>query len=293
VRVRPFEARDFAGVVALMQQTLALPAFDERVLTRDFLLAPGFRPEHLLVAEEGSTLAGFMLAPRHDPLGAPTTGWIAALGVAPKYRRRGVATGLLSLVFADMRREDFTQVDVADVPVRYLLPGVDRAAYPGAAELLIDYLGFSLREEVASMGIELDRDFPIASEARPVTLGELPLIRDFFDGWGPGWWEHIERSALLKLAGDSVPSEILAWWEDGKPLGVAHFRGHRFGPLAVAEAARGHGIGAALTLATLAAMKSSGFADAYFLVGREEVQPFYTRLGFTVLRRFEKLTLKL
>jgi len=294
MKVRRYEAGDFAGVVALMRETLALPGIDEKLVSRDFLLAPGFRPEHLLVSEEGSTLAGFALVPRHDPLGAPTTGWIAAFGVALAFRRQGIATGLLTRALADMRAEGIARVDVADVPVRYLLPGVDRATYPGAAELLIGKLGFTLREEVASMGLKLDRDFTVAPEARPATLGKLPLIQDFFaEGWGPGWWEHIERSTLLKLAGDPEPSEILAWWEKGKPLGVAHFRGNRFGPLAVGEAVRGKGIGAALTLATLAAMKAAGFADAYFLVGREEVQPFYTRLGFAVLRRFEKLTLKL
>jgi len=40
-------------------------------------------------------------------------------------------------------------------------------------------------------------------------------------------------------------------------------------------------------------LKAAGFADAYFLVGREDVQPFYAKLGFAVLRRFEKLTSKL
>jgi len=294
MKVRPYEAADFAAVVALMRETLALPGIDEKLVAHDFLLAPAFRPEHLLVAEEGSTLAGFALVPRHDPLGAPATGWIAAFGVAPAFRRKGIATALLSRGLADMRAGGIAQLDVADVPVRYLLPGVDRAAYPGAAELLIGNFGFTLREEVASMGLNLDRNFPVATETRPVMLGELPLICDFFaEGWGPGWWEHIERSTQLKLAGDPERSEILAWWENGKPLSVAHFRGNRFGPLAVGEAARGRGIGAALTLATLAAMKAAGFADAYFLVGREDVQPFYAKLGFAVLRRFEKLTSKL
>lgn len=282
---------DIEPVAALMRETLALPV-DTTLLARDFLLAPGFQYEHLLVAEAGGGIAGFVLAPRRDVLGPAEKGWIAAFGVASAQRRRGIAAALLRRTIADMRGEGVTRIDIADVPVRYLLPGVDRTAFPGAAELLAGF-GFGIKEEVASMGLPLDRDFTTDPSIRPVHLGELPLVRDFFADWDAGWWAHIERSMLRKLAGDPEPMDILCWWEGGRPLGVVHYRGNRFGPLAVGEAARGRGIGAALTLAGLAAMKAAGCADAYFLVGREEVQPFYARLGFSVLRRFTKMTLSL
>ncbi|HVW91185.1 MAG TPA: GNAT family N-acetyltransferase [Devosia sp.] len=288
--IRPLAPRELDAVAALMGETLALP-MNANVLTRDFLLAPGFRYEHLLVADNGGELAGFVLAPRHDPL-APEKGWIAAFGVSAAHRRQGIATALLRRAIADMRAEGVAAVDVADVPVRYLLPGVDRQAFPGAFELLSG-LGFASREEVASMGLPLDREFPTAPEIRPVELGELPLVRDFFAGWPPGWWEHMERSLLQKILGDAAPAGILCWWEAARPLGVVHYRGNRFGPLAVGDATRGRGIGAALTLAGLAAIKAAGFGDAYFLVGREEVQPFYKRLGFSVRRRFARMTLSL
>ncbi|MDR3471314.1 MAG: GNAT family N-acetyltransferase [Devosia sp.] len=291
--IRPARPDEFGKVVALARQTLAMPAISEALIARDFLLAPGYRAEHLLVAEASGTLAGFALVPRADALGPPHSGWIAAFGVDPGYRRRGIGTQLLGRAIDDMRRDSVTRIDVADVPVRYLLPGVDRAAFPGAYALL-EKLGFTVREEVASMGIALDRDFPDAAEVRPATPGELPLVREFFaEGWDNGWWGHFERSALLKLLGDPTPSEILGWWEDDRVLGLSHYRGNRFGPLAVGPKARGRGLGVALTQATLAAMRRAGLADAYFLVGREDVQPFYARLGFSVLRRFTKLALQL
>jgi GNAT superfamily N-acetyltransferase len=187
-----------------------------------------------------------------------------------------------------MKREGIVQVDVSDVPVRYWLPGVDRAAFPGAFELLARH-GFTERDEVASMGIPLDRSFPQHPAIRPLRLGELPLLRAFFQGWDAGWLEHLERSALQKLLGDPTPSDILGWWEGNVPLGFCHFRANRFGPLAIDPAARGRGVGAALTLATLEAMRQAGLADAFFLVGRAEVQPFYARLGFTIRRRFLRM----
>jgi len=282
---------DLEPVAALMRETLGLPVGTNR-LALDFLLAPGFRYEHLLVAEVDAEIAGFALAPRQDVLGAPQRGWIAAFGVAPLQRRRGIAIALLQRAVADMLSEGVTTIDVADVPVRYLLPGVDRAAFPGAVELL-EGLGFRIGEEVASMGLSLDRDFAADPAIRPAELGELPLVRDFFANWDAGWWEHMRGSMRRKLAGDPESTGILCWWEEGRPLGTVHYSGNRFGPLAVSEAARGRGIGAALTLAGLAAMKAAGCTDAYFLVARPEVQPFYARLGFAVRRRFVKMTLSL
>jgi ribosomal protein S18 acetylase RimI-like enzyme len=289
--VRPFAAADFRALVVLMRETLAMPALDEAWMARDFLLAPGFRAEHLLVAEAEERVRGFVLAPRQDALGPPDTGWIAGLGVAAADRGRGIGRALLQRAIADMRAEGLARIDVADVPVRYLLPGVDRVAFP-AAFALLKTLGFATRDVVASMGIGLDRDFPTAPEVRPATPGELPLVRAFFQGWEASWWPFLERSTIRKLGGDSAPSDVLCWWEEGRPLGVVHFRGNRFGPLAVGETARGRGIGAALTLAALAAMRRAGISDAYFLIGRPEVQPFYRRLGFRVLREFSRMRLE-
>jgi ribosomal protein S18 acetylase RimI-like enzyme len=283
---------DFEPLVALMRETLGVPSLGGSLLAGDFLLAAGFRYEHLLVAEIGNEIAGFVLAPRRDALAAPEEGWIAALGVAAGHRRQGIGTALLQRAISDMRSEGVMAIDVADVPVRYLLPGIDKTAFPGAFELFAG-LGFTIREEVASMGLRLDRHFTVDPAVRPAEPGELPLVRDFFAGWSAGWWEHMERSIARKLAGDAMPAGILCWWENGRPLGVVHYRADRFGPLAVGEAARGRGIGAALTLAGLAAIKAAGCHDAYFLVGRKEVQPFYERLGFSVLRRFTKLRLSL
>jgi GNAT superfamily N-acetyltransferase len=287
--VRPFAPADFEPVLALMRETLALPGFSGERFARDYLLASGFRFEHVLVAEAEGRLAGFMLVPRRDPLGAPDRAWIAAFGVTPAFRRQGMATALLEAVLQALQAESIRQVEVADVPVRYLFPGVDRQAYPGAVEVLTRR-GFALTEEVASMGRGLDGKFPVAPAIRMVRPGEYPLVRDFFAaGFDPGWWGYFERSIVARLSGDPTPSETLGWFENGRLRGVVHYRDRRFGPLAVGPAHRGRGIGAALTLAALAEMARAGLDRAYFLVGREDVQPFYARLGFTVLRRFTRL----
>lgn len=50
-----------------------------------------------------------------------------------------------------------------------------------------------------------------------------------------------------------------------------------FGPAGVADAERGHGVGAALTLATLAAMRASGYA--YAIIGGVGPSAFYSKVA--------------
>ena len=284
--LRPFRAADLGALAG------AFPVLEPDRLVRDFLMAPDFSAGDLLVAEVGGAIAGFVLAVQRDALGADGTGWIAAFGVQEKYRGRGIATSLLEASIAAMRRHGVTRVDVADVPVRYLLPGVDRAACPVAYRLLVENLGFAPRDEVASMGIDLTAELvpqtdPAIRVCRP---GEYPLLRDFLcREFDPGWWAFYRRSLTARLSGDAEPADVICHWQDGLPLGAVHYRGSRFGPLAVSASLRGQGIGARLTHAALAGMRGHGVTHASFMIGAEAVQPFYARLGFHVLRRFFRL----
>lgn len=294
--VRPFRADDFAALIEMMQQTLAMPDLDPKLVARDFLLADGFVAEHLLVAVVAGALVGFLLAPRRDPVGSSSSGWIAAFGVTPNYRRCGVAKTLIGHAVAAMRREGVARIDTADVPVRYLLPGVDRDAFPAAYSLLTDGFGFAARDEVASMGIELAGlvDWTTDSMIRSCPPGAMPLLRDFLCGeFDAGWWEFFRRSIVARLGGESGHSDVICAWENGVPVGAVHYRDNRFGPLAVSAGARGRGLGARLTMAALAGIRAGGFARAHFMVGAADVQPFYSRLGFRTLRRFTRLRLEL
>ena len=101
------------------------------------------------------------------------------------------------------------------------------------------------------------------------------------------------RGLEARLAGAPIPSDILVAWDGTAPIGVVHYSGARFGPLAVSEQARGRGVGTGLTLAALAAMRDQGLARAYFLIADARAERFYSRLGFTAQRRFDRLTLAL
>jgi hypothetical protein len=76
-----------------------------------------------------------------------------------------------------------------------------------------------------------------------------------------------------------VPCRCFVAVRDDAPIGFACHdvtRRNFFGPAGVADDARGHGIGAALTLATLAAMRDAGYA--YAIVGGVGPAAFYARV---------------
>ena len=299
VQIRPFRAYDFDAVVRLAHSTLGHDAPSSAHLAHDFLLDSGFIGDDLLIADQDGHTVGFLLAPRLRPparVDHPShhrTLWIAAFGVDPDRRAQGIGTALVRRAMGAALRDGLQRIDVADIPVRYLVPGIDPAACPAAHGLLVARLGFRERDRVASMRIDCAAiDGPPADrKIRRLEAAEIPLVRDFLcRAFGWSWWWHMARPLWAQLAGAQIPSETLVAWGGGQPIGVVHYHAHRFGPLAVAEPARGLGLGSRLTLAALARMRDRGLRYAYFLIADARAERFYGHLGFTVQRRFVRLT---
>lgn len=134
----------------------------------------------------------------------------------------------------------------ADILVRlYALPPLDLAA--------LEAVGVTLRR-------------PLAPERHVV----VDWVGRTFE---PGWASEME------VAFASRPPSAFIAVEDGALLGFACFdvtaRG-LFGPTGVLEAARGRGIGAALLLISLHAMRELGYA--YVVIGAAGPIGFYQRL---------------
>ena len=299
VEIRPFRPADLDPVVALADRTMLDDAAAFRSLALACLLDPGFRPDDLLVVEQGGRLAGFLLAPRLRPparVDDPSrhgTQWIAAFGVHPDRRRQGIGAVMVQHALDAAARDGVQRIDVADFPVRYLVPGIDPETSAAAHALLVDRFGFCQRDRVASMIVVLDQvaDPPADDRIRPMEMGEIPQVRGFLtQSFGWSWWQHIEQTLWAQWAGADVRGETLVAWDGDRPVGVVHHCGRRFGPLAVAEGAQGQGLGTRLTLAILARMADRALAYAYFLIADARAERFYNHLGFTVQRRFVRLT---
>lgn len=88
VAIRQYEARDF-GVLFKLDQFCFPPGISYSKLSLQYFL--NLPAADCLVAEDGKTIAGFLLAEANPPLAH-----IITLDIAPKYRRAGVGTALLT-----------------------------------------------------------------------------------------------------------------------------------------------------------------------------------------------------
>ena len=91
---------------------------------RHWMFRPPFEPSLWFLAVEGQEIAGTCLC-RPEHTGEPETGWVAVLGVRPRWRRRGLALALLRHAFVEFRRRGKTRVGL----------GVDAENTTGAVRL--------------------------------------------------------------------------------------------------------------------------------------------------------------
>jgi hypothetical protein len=87
-------------------------------------------------------------------------------------------------------------------------------------------------------------------------------------------------TAECEIAFAHVPCRCFVAVDDGAVVGFACHdvaRRNFFGPAGVADDRRGRGVGAALTLATLAAMREAGYA--YAIIGGAGPSAFYERVA--------------
>ena len=103
----------------------------------------------------------------------------------------------------------------------------------------------------------------------------IDWVRQVFEPEAPGW------AGECAVALSSVPATCQIATRDGALLGFAcHDATAKgfFGPTGVDEQVRGQGIGAALLVASLAAMQGSGYAYAVIGGVGEHVQSFYEKV---------------
>ena len=102
VSIRQYEARDFNALHKLDQACFPPGISYSKFSLQYFLSLPA---ADCLVAEEGKTIAGFILGEVHPPLGH-----IITLDVASKYRRTGLGTRLLAELEKHFRYKEVTSV---------------------------------------------------------------------------------------------------------------------------------------------------------------------------------------
>ncbi|MDO9018997.1 MAG: GNAT family N-acetyltransferase [Deltaproteobacteria bacterium] len=231
-------------------------------------LAEKLRPPRALTAVGASLFA----APAPGSTAAWMAWWSGAADELAEVTARALAAGATRLV-------------AGGPPGNYVESGVDAADVERVAALTGH--GFTVRGEHVDLQVRTDvapRAAPGVTVARCDDDVDETIRAAFGDGWA---WESArarEHGGLFTARGD-----------DGGVLGFAAHSGnlcHRgtFGPIGVLPAARGRGVGAALSRVVLADLRARGFVEATVPWVAAETVGFYGSM-VTITARTRRLTL--
>lgn len=308
-RIPLLPIEDPAVIAELMRQALPRDALDEAGVVRRILLDPNFRAHGSLGATEGDQLVGYCLVlTRQVPLeNAPSDAeqaYLTLLCVHPDVRRRGIGASLLDAAEAFARAQGCRRMAVSPYAPNYLTPGVDEVACADGLAFLQRH-GYETNARPLSMEVDLSEFHSpahVEGSRRRLTqegirfqhfCGKLarPLI-EFAEREFRGDWVRVVRDAAHAIVrGDLASRLISALDSDDRILGFSHFDGARFGPIGVAVAERGRGIGGVLTTETLLAQRAQGASRAFFLwTDDRTAERLYAPLGFREARRFQVLS---
>lgn len=279
------------------------------------LLDPNFDPDGLRLAWRDGELVGAAYAVRRRvPLdGAdlePERGWIPFFFVDPRHRGAGVGRELVGDALAWLRGHGCREAHFASYTPNYVLPGLDREAYPAAAALL-DGLGFRTLYQAAAMDRSLvgyapperateradelrGKGYEFGTPSADDLVDLVPLARDEFNpDWGRAIREAVvgglplERIVVVREPGGA----LVGWAMFGTYEGIVE----RFGPFGVLSDRRGLGLGEVLLHLSLARMRAAGAHSAWFLwTGeRSPAGHLYRKAGFATTRLFDVLRVEL
>lgn len=307
IPIAPYQPTDLNVALAVLAAAMPHDPISSARFTRQVLLDPNFLPEGALVARSGGEVVGFCLAmARQVPLeNAPPDadrGYITLLGVLPAWQRQGIGSRLLAAAEAFLRAQERAAVLVSPYAPGYFIPGVDVNAYAAGLQFFQKH-GYrelyrplaaeaplwecSVPERVADTARRLEAEGVHCEPYRPEwPLPVLEFVRQEF----PGDWVRVVRETMGRiLAGDS-PTRLIVALQKGRVLGFVHHENERFGPIGVAAAERGRGLGHLLMFAALRAMREAGFRTAWFLWSDDAtMRRLYDAAGFKERRRFAVL----
>ncbi len=294
MRIRGFEGKDLNQVLDLLDSAMPRDRLSPEIFRYKVILQENFDPGLCLVAEEETEKVGFIFAPvRGD------TGYLNIIAVEPGHQKKGIGTALLQEI-EKRHKERGVKRSVFSGGPRYVVPGVDIEAYPGAVGFFLknhfkevnrdsvsmsrSLMNYNTPQQVLELENELVKEgygFQQLDESHVIDL-LLFLRRNF-----PGWDEDARKT--LERYPDHLDWFIVAL-KDEQILGYCQVATdgliEHFGPFGVASELRSKGIGAVIFHKCLRMIQSRGAKNVWFAWGGGRNYSFYVRHGMTETRRF-------
>lgn len=312
--VQPLQPGDEAPVVRLWNRALGdtLPLLP-RLLHQGTLGDPDLQPGDALVARHGGQVIGFVLARTRPPAAGidPETGWLEAVIVDPAYQRRGLGRELVAHAEEYLASKGVKHIWAGGGPTMFF-PGPS-TLLPGAQRFL-EHCGYAPVQEVFDVLGNLETmprlarvdEALRAAGARvcPCAEEEWELLDRFLAQHFPGnWREDRRRHRAMGAPSD----EIYLLWVGGEIAGFAQtYRGDSpvlgpnvhwgpalgvaeggLGPIGVAQAWRGRGLGLAVLAQALEGLRSRGVRHC--VIDWTRLLDFYGILGFRVWRSYIRM----
>ena len=308
---------DIAALVDLWNAAFG-PGFPatERLLRQTLEHDPYLEPEGNLVARDGNRIVGWVLAKSMAHVDEPMAefrgrGGIGALCVLPEFQRCGIGTLLADRAEALLAAKG-SKVGTLYFP-HHFLPGVPlentaaleffkKRGYTGgglAHDLWRDITEYSVPDKVwATLRSETQVEIRPALPGEEAALQEM-VTREFSAGWS--------YSTRFHFVHGGRPSDIIVAVEKGEIIGFCHtvdftsnwllpnvywhhllgpFYGG-LGPIGLAAAHRGRGLGLALTALAVADLKGRGVTRMG--IDWTGIVDFYAQLGFSVWKTYSQL----
>ena len=279
IKYRSYLPGDEQQIVHLWNRSLAKDPITPLRFRKLVLLDPNFDPQGMRLAVCDDQIVGCLYVVRRKlpMIGTELEtdrGWIPFFFVDPQYRRRGIASQLLTDAVTFLRNHGRKKVFFSAYAPNYIVPGIDRDMYPKGSAFL-DHAGFEVQYTSVAM------DYSLVGFEIPE---DVVLLKE----------ERIREGYSFSLVQNLNMSQILIARHHEKLVGFCLFGGYegireRFGPFGVDPDERGKGIGKILLYDCLKLMQSHGLHGAWFLWTGEESPAghLYKKAGFHITRSFD------